>query len=623
MVTAAWLIGLAGPAAAHPALVSSSPGAGYAVTGPPRSISLTFSEPVTLLDRALVLRDAAGRERSLALTQDGGGATVVGTPVQPPPVGAYQVSYRVVGRDGDTIEGSFGFGVATPVGAVGATAAGGAADTGPDAVTTVLRTLLFLGVAVALGGAYLAWRVGVATGGLPGVRPLVRSGSAVALAAALGLLLQIGPATRLLTTASAPGVGRLIGTQAALLLLAAVAARRPFGGSLAVVGLVGVAVLEGIRAHPDQAAGTPGAALTAAHLLAAAVWLGGLLHVLRLVRAWRERRKAVRAAVETYARNALAAVVLVSVTGVASALMLLPSAADWTGSGFGRLMLVKLVLFAAVLVLAVVGRARLRRPATGTAAARQAAPRLLGRPAVVETALLAAVVLAAATVTTVTPPRLVPVAALLAAPVGPTLRTAERASQITVSIVASQGRVELRAFPPDDGRPPAVRLTARRGASALPLSSCGPTCWTAPVQWSPGVNALQVDVRAERFTGGRVTLPVSWPPEPAPELLARVQQAMGARSAIDTVEQVTSGFGPVAPNRSRRTGQEFLAAQSWADGGGTDAVLVRGPDGSRTLLFALPALGYHFAMRLDDADRIVSERIVTPNHVLTRAYVYP
>ncbi len=97
---------------------------------------------------------------------------------------------------------------------------------------------------------------------------------------------------------------------------------------------------------------------------------------------------------------------------------------------------------------------------------------------------------------------------------------------------------------------------------------------------------------------------------------------MGARTAIDTVETVTSGFGVVLPHRSRRTGQEFLSGQPWAEGGATDAVVVEGA-GRPTLLFALPALGYHFAMRLDAADRIVSKRIVTPNHLLTRDDRYP
>ncbi len=97
---------------------------------------------------------------------------------------------------------------------------------------------------------------------------------------------------------------------------------------------------------------------------------------------------------------------------------------------------------------------------------------------------------------------------------------------------------------------------------------------------------------------------------------------MGARTRIDTVETVTSGFGTVLPHRSRRTGQEFLAGQPWAEGGAADATVVE-QDGGRTLLFALPALGYHFAMCLDDRDRIISERILTPNHLLTREYRYP
>jgi hypothetical protein len=166
---------------------------------------------------------------------------------------------------------------------------------------------------------------------------------------------------------------------------------------------------------------------------------------------------------------------------------------------------------------------------------------LLGRTAGVQAALLAAVVLVAAAVTTVTPVRLVPVSALLAAPVGPKLRTADRVAQ------------------------------------------------------------------------------VSWPVVPVPELLARVQTAMGARSMIDTVETVTSGFGVDLPFRSRRTGQ-----CSWPPSRGLTAA-------PRTRRCSSPgdsglrAAGARLPLRdaLDAADRVVSERIVTPNHLLTREYRYP
>lgn len=571
------------------------------------------------------------------------GASLRGTPRAPLPVGAYEVQYRVVGRDGDLISGSFTFGVATSVGAA-------TADTGGQPGnrqrlqlgTTLLRGLLFLGLALGLGSAYLTWRVDRATGGLPGIRPLLRSGSVLALTGVLGLLSALGPVDALARTATAPGAGRLLGLQAVLLVGAVVTARWPGRGALAAGLLLLVVAVEGARAHPGEVDGLPGAALTVTHLMAGALWLGGLVHVLRLAAAWRTRRLAVRVAVQTYARSALVLFVLVAATGTASALVLLPSARDWTGTTYGRVLLVKLAVFAGVVALAVLARAHLRRsqpreapedapvPPLRTQPPQRSAPGTqppLGRLVAVEAGLLAAVVLTAAAVTSVTPARLVPVSALLPAPVGPAVRVAERANQVSVSLVASQGRVEVHAAGPDDGQPLQIRLTGRArpagGASrALALSSCGPRCWTGPVQWADGTNELVFDVDAGRYQAGRVTIPVSWPVVPAPELLARVQTAMGARSAIDTVEQVTSGFGAVLPYQSRRTGQEFLASQPWSDGGATDAVLVSDA-GRRTLLFALPALGYHFAMQLDDADRIVSERIVTPNHLLTRDYRYP
>jgi copper transport protein len=628
-VAAGWLLGAAGPAAAHPALVSSSPGAGYAVTDSPRAIILTFSEPVSLPDRPLVVRDAEGTTVDLRVGTRQGGAALLGAPARPLPVGAYEVAYRVVGQDGDLIAGTFAFGVATPVGAAGAEpgSVGSAAETVP-ALPALLRGLLFLGLALSLGGAYVAWRVDEATGGLPGARPLLRTGSVAALVAAVGLLAGLDGVARVLATAAQPGVGQLLGLQALLLAAATVFARRPARGLLAVLMLLLVVALEGARAHPAEAAGLLGSALTVTHLLAGALWLGGLVHVLRLAVTWRGKPEAVRVAAETYARSALVLFVLVTLTGTVSAVVLLPTMSDWTGTTYGRLLLVKIAAFLVVVGLAVAGRARLRRTrAPAAPVAAEHAPRHpLGRPATVETGALAAVVLVAAAVTTLTPARLVPVSALVAAPVGPTARVAERVGQVSVSVVASVGRVDIRADAPDDGTSVAVSLTGQvagsGGARDLDLTSCGRSCWTGPVDWERGSNVLTLDVTVERYEAGRAAIRVPWPAVPAPGLLARVQEAMGARTAIDTVETVTSGFGVVLPHRSRRTGQEFLSGQPWAEGGATDAVVVE-EAGRRTLLFALPALGYHFSMRLDEADRIVSERIVTPNHLLTRDYRYP
>ena len=60
----------AAPAFAHAALVSSEPGAGYAVTTAPNEILLQFSEQVSLADDALTLTGPAGREVPLQVALD-------------------------------------------------------------------------------------------------------------------------------------------------------------------------------------------------------------------------------------------------------------------------------------------------------------------------------------------------------------------------------------------------------------------------------------------------------------------------------------------------------------------------------------------------------------------------
>jgi methionine-rich copper-binding protein CopC len=89
VLAAAWLLGAAGPASAHPALVSSSPGAGYVVTDPPREIALAFNEPVTLADRPLVVTTVQGVPVALRVTTTEQGAGLVATPTTPLPVGGY------------------------------------------------------------------------------------------------------------------------------------------------------------------------------------------------------------------------------------------------------------------------------------------------------------------------------------------------------------------------------------------------------------------------------------------------------------------------------------------------------------------------------------------------------
>ncbi len=67
-----------------------------------------------------------------------------------------------------------------------------------------------------------------------------------------------------------------------------------------------------------------------------------------------------------------------------------------------------------------------------------------------------------------------------------------------------------------------------------------------PAQWHDGGNIVSVDVDVGRWKSGTAEFAVPWPLTPATGLLASVQEAMGARSALDTVETVTSGLGTPA-----------------------------------------------------------------------------
>ncbi|MFD9119265.1 CopD family protein [Streptomyces bottropensis] len=143
--------------------------------------------------------------------------------------------------------------------------------------------------------------------------------------------------------------------------------RRPAAQTLPLAALV---VAEALRAHPaTEDSPLVGTGLTLAHLTCAALWAGGLLHVLRTLRtrAWRSTR-AGTTLLGRYARVAALLLAAVTATGVWSTLRRLPpgTALDQlTETAYGRALLAKVLLVTAVAALALRARQRLRHPAGG------------------------------------------------------------------------------------------------------------------------------------------------------------------------------------------------------------------------------------------------------------------
>lgn len=127
-----------------------------------------------------------------------------------------------------------------------------------------------------------------------------------------------------------------------------------------------VIVAEALRAHPTTEHNPLlGSGLTLVHLTCATLWAGGLLHALRTLRGWGPS-EAGAALLGLYARVAAVLLAVITATGVWSSLRRMPSATildQLTTTAYGRTLLAKVILVAAVAVLALWARIRLGRAA--------------------------------------------------------------------------------------------------------------------------------------------------------------------------------------------------------------------------------------------------------------------
>ncbi|MEV6763298.1 CopD family protein [Streptomyces sp. NPDC051105] len=252
-------------------------------------------------------------------------------------------------------------------------------DTGEAAAPGVagialLRGVLFAALCVPSGELFVD-RLARRLPDLPPERPPSRAvfAAAVGFVAALGLASVVSTGNLVPHGLADVDVGGLYQSRDGKLALIEVnafplaalcaRARRP---ALQVWPLAAVVVAEALRAHPaPEHRPLLGSALTLVHLTCATLWAGGLLHALRLLRRWRGR-EAGAALLGLYARVAAVLLAAITATGVWSSLRRMPAGTildQLTTTAFGRTLLAKVVLVAAVAALALWARFRLRRAA--------------------------------------------------------------------------------------------------------------------------------------------------------------------------------------------------------------------------------------------------------------------
>ena len=366
----------AAPASAHATLVATSPTRGSEVAEAPTEVLLRFSEPVAIDRRSVAVYDPLGyRVDTGGPAYPGDDLSLVRVRLRPLTEQSYLVVWRVVSADGHPADGSFTFGYG-----VAARPAFAPADLSDPALAWLhglARWAGLTGTTVLAGGAFFVavlWRPGWR---LRRVRLLLVAAWALTAASTLALLVLQGPyGTSLrLSDVADPSLLRLtLGTLfGKLLLLRLVTLIGAFAvwwqgrrasaapGRWDVVGLALLAAQSfSFAGHEGQGTLAPvTATVDAAHLLAASVWIGGLVVLVTgllpaAAARWEEDTLAV--VLRRWSRVAMAAVTVLVVTGAVQAWRGVGSGGRSTTTSYGLLVAVKVALLAVALVAAELGR---------------------------------------------------------------------------------------------------------------------------------------------------------------------------------------------------------------------------------------------------------------------------
>lgn len=447
VITLGLLLGPGTPARAHAVLVSSSPVPNTVLTSAPTEIVLTFSEDVRQVPDKIRVVGPDGSRVDRGEPRFTG--SVVNIPVDPAgPQGTYLVNYRVISADGHPVTGAYTYSVgtiSTPPTDTGADRAHPAVSVG----VAIARYLGYAGLVLLIGPVLVVSLLWPSRLSRRGPAKLVWAGTGlVAVSTLAGLWLQVpytlggglfsvtgaGISDVLGSTVGAAYLVRLGILAAAAILLQGLlrdpvtaGARQPgsAGGSedpdapesvvsatseapagmgradrvlLTILGVAGLATWP-VAGH---AAASPVPAVSVAvdmiHLGSVAVWLGGLAMLVGFLLRWANERE-LEAILPVWSRWAAAAVSALLLAGVVQALIEVAPLSALFSTSYGRLILAKAGLFAAVIVVAALSRQMVRR--------RQAAgrPQRIRRLVWTELAVTAVVLAVSATLVQTTPAR--------------------------------------------------------------------------------------------------------------------------------------------------------------------------------------------------------------------------
>jgi copper transport protein len=492
---------------AHATLTRVLPENGAVLAAAPRAVRVSFDDDVRAGSGIKAIQNDGGASVLDGKARVVGGRTLVIPLRQSLQNGDYTVLWRVVSDDGHTIAGVTVFGVGA--GRAPPTAAFSVSG-GPSTKDVVSRWLLFAGLLTAVGAAFFRFFVGP-----------------VPLRVMLGsfLLVFIGVSGLL---HDVPVSSRFGGAMAAVALVSAwgavLAAIAPMYPVLErVVFLAAVLLLPGpsIAGHAlDRGRSPIEVVADVVHVAAASVWLGGLVALGLSLRVGGDHRRTLR----RFSNIALASVAVLAVTGVVRALSELDTVSQLWSIGYGRALIVKTALLAALVVIGWVNRYRL-------------VPRLridgLRRSVAAELVLFAGLVVAVALLTDLRPGRDRTAAAAVAAgppplPAKGMVVQAQEAGDLAVALAVRAPGEEVLVLGPHGDAVNGLSVSV----NGVTAGSCGNGCYGA---FEPLGKSATVVVN-----GRRLAFAIPENPRPAARLVARATRAFRALRSVDYVERLAS-----------------------------------------------------------------------------------
>ncbi|MBD3914272.1 copper resistance CopC/CopD family protein [Nocardioides hwasunensis] len=410
LVALALVLGLSAPASAHAELIGTDPAEGAVVDAAPGTVTLTFNEAVRLTAQEIAVYDAAGGAVPSTASAGGTDVRVELTDAAAMTDGTYVVSWNVLSGDGHPISGALTFSVGAPSASVAAPPEPQTSSAAVAVVRDVVTVLAVVGLLLAAGLAlFLVLVLPRSWAGAEVRARLRRLMTYAAGVAVVGAILQVpvaavyGQGLELTDGVTAFDAG-LVSHEllsAALVLVGlglvvwAVADVPPDRTRAWVLGGGAVLALAGPSLVGHTRAFAPSSLLVAAdvlHLVAGAIWLGGLVGLVLSLRALAGRELLAAQTLARFSTLAGGVLLAVAATGTFLAWRIVGAWAPLVETRYGWLLLTKVGL---VLVVAGIGGWNRWRTLPAVRAAAGFGDRERAAAAVTRTVRVEAVVLVA------------------------------------------------------------------------------------------------------------------------------------------------------------------------------------------------------------------------------------